>query len=353
MKFPLSTEVQPQEGHVIFHGEKVPVSVHYYKRGRGKELLPVFARIHAVHPLLLKWGDSFDFMDKRGRKVVGKGQVLHPSAEKVTARKEGKRAVFLQKFQGDEKDMLAALVQEKGFRGLGESELADFCSLSTDVIRDLSRALEEEGKLRIISFSPLFLLSQTGFDLLCENILALLARYHTHHPCDLGLEPEKIRKRFNLSPKILALALKFLFREEKILESANCVALSSFHPSLSAEDENRLQEMEDLCLKGEFPMLSQKDLLKRFRLSANKLTILLSLLIERKKVIRSQEGFLLHSKWVDEIIGKIRRSGKKELSVSDFKEMTGLSRKYAIPLLELLDQMKVTRRKGSTREILR
>jgi len=55
---------------------------------------------------------------------------------------------------------------------------------------------------------------------------------------------------------------------------------------------------------------------------------------------------------LDEIISRIKKFGKRELTVADFKKMTGLSRKYAIPLLELLDQMGVTRRKGSLREIL-
>ncbi|MBS1226486.1 MAG: Elongation factor SelB, winged helix, partial [Candidatus Aminicenantes bacterium] len=59
-----------------------------------------------------------------------------------------------------------------------------------------------------------------------------------------------------------------------------------------------------------------------------------------------------HSKWLDEIVRKIRGSGRRELTVADFKAMTGLSRKYSIPLLELLDSMGVTRRKGSVRDIL-
>lgn len=59
----------------------------------------------------------------------------------------------------------------------------------------------------------------------------------------------------------------------------------------------------------------------------------------------------VHSHWLDDIVGKVIALGKKELSVADFKALTWLSRKYAIPLLELLDQMGVTRRKGPTREI--
>jgi len=79
---------------------------------------------------------------------------------------------------------------------------------------------------------------------------------------------------------------------------------------------------------------------------------MLSFLIEKKKIVQGKDGLILHSRWLDEIISKIRKSRKRELSVADFKEMTGLTRKYAIPLLELLDQMGVTRRKGSLREIL-
>ena len=69
-------------------------------------------------------------------------------------------------------------------------------------------------------------------------------------------------------------------------------------------------------------------------------------------IVEGIDGFILHSRWLDEIIRKIRSSGKRELTVADFKGMTGLSRKYSIPLLELLDSMGVTRRKGSVRDIL-
>jgi selenocysteine-specific elongation factor len=80
---------------------------------------------------------------------------------------------------------------------------------------------------------------------------------------------------------------------------------------------------------------------------------MMAVLAERKKIVRGMDGFVLHQRWLDEIIAKIRGSGQKELTVADFKAMTGLSRKYSIPLLELLDSLGVTRRKGSVRDILK
>jgi selenocysteine-specific elongation factor len=95
-----------------------------------------------------------------------------------------------------------------------------------------------------------------------------------------------------------------------------------------------------------------EEIRRQFRLSRERLEKLLSLLTERKKVIQGPEGLFIHSAWLDDIIGRVRAMGKKEMTVAEFKEISSLSRKYAIPLLELLDQMGVTRRHGAVREIL-
>jgi selenocysteine-specific elongation factor len=121
---------------------------------------------------------------------------------------------------------------------------------------------------------------------------------------------------------------------------------------VSPEEKKLLAEMEVLLQKGKFRSSSQEELQNLLGVSPDKLKRLMSLLIERKKIVQGKDGFLVDSEWLDAIIARVRNLDKKELRVADFKKMTGLSRKYAIPLLELLDQMKITRRRGSTREIL-
>ena len=107
-----------------------------------------------------------------------------------------------------------------------------------------------------------------------------------------------------------------------------------------------------MCLKGDFRQFSLEDRRRHFHITPQKLDWMLSLLTERKKIIQGTDGLLLHSQWLDEVVQNLKKSGKKEMTITEFKKITGLSRKYAIPLLELLDQMGVTRRKGSVREIL-
>ena len=92
-------------------------------------------------------------------------------------------------------------------------------------------------------------------------------------------------------------------------------------------------------------LLRKEHLMSRFE-------TLMTVLAERRKFIRGKDGFYLSAQWLDEVIAKVRDHPGPELSVADFKALTGLSRKFSIPLLELLDEMGVTRRVGGSRVVV-
>jgi selenocysteine-specific elongation factor len=342
---------KPLEVSLLIQAEKISASLFFYEQIQ-KEKPALFVLVHLRQPLLLKWKDKFKVQGPGKMPVLGEGLVLNPFAEKINRAKVKKRIAFLERLKGDEKEMLSALIREKGLKGLKEQEIIDFSSLTKRIRQRLAQELEAEGKIRILAFSPLFLLSQESLDFLCQQILRFVAKFHESHPEQKGVSLERLKKRFELHPRILSLALKHLSHAGQIKEYEDKLSLSEFLLILTPEEEDVLKELEDLCFKGEFRSLSFEDLRQRFGLSSPRLDRLLSLLVERKKIVQGKDGLILHSRWLDEIISRLEKSKKRELTVADFKELTGLSRKYAIPLLELLDQMGVTRRKGRIREIL-
>jgi selenocysteine-specific elongation factor len=333
-------------------GERISASLHFYDTALKPKPSLHFVRIHTHQLVLLRWRDAFDILEPGKRRMLGKGYVLNPYSEKVTQTKMKKRIAFLKSLQGDEKDVLSTLVQEKGIQGLKEKEIQEFSSTSRPSLLRLIEELEGEGKIKILSFSPLFLFSPDSLDFLCKKILDFLTRFHKKYPEQNGASLERIEKRFNLHPRVLSLALKHLLHTGQIKEVAEKFALADFEVILTSEDEKILQKLESMCLKGDFRQFSFEDLRRHFHITPQKLDWMLSLLTERKKIIQGKEGLLLHSQWLDEIVQSLKDSGKKEMTIAEFKKITGLSRRYAIPLLELLDQMGVTRRKGSVREIL-
>jgi hypothetical protein len=130
----------------------------------------------------------------------------------------------------DDAEKLLALAYEKGLKGLRENEAKIFLPLNSADLLSLSQKLEEEGRLRILSFSPLLWISRESLDYLSQKILLFLSQYHKKHPKENGVSLEKIKKRFDVPSKILVLTLRTLIHEGlwPVSESFSLRAKSSF-----------------------------------------------------------------------------------------------------------------------------
>jgi selenocysteine-specific elongation factor len=342
----------PAQAALLIGEQKVLAALRIYGPGPEPKRGRLFLRALARRPLTLKWKDTFAVLDSQKRERIGRGTVLNPGLQEEAKRNEEVDWDFLLALSGDEMDMLGALCRKKGTSGLHEREIMEFCDLNEERLLYWGEKMEEEGKVKILSFSPLHLISRESFDHLGEKILAYLDQFHEKQPAQKGVLLEKVKTRFGVSEKVLHLAVKTLEKAGRARQAGPRLMLPSHEIALSAQEEKILQKLEEMCYRGEFQSVSLDEIRRQFHLSQERLEKLLSLLTERKKVIQGPEGLFIHSLWLDDIIGRVRALEKKEMTVAEFKELSGLSRKYAIPLLELLDQMGVTRRRGPVREIL-
>jgi selenocysteine-specific elongation factor len=311
-----------------------------------------FVQIRVDRLLEVFWGDEIELLDPEGQKPGARGFVLDPDAPRIGRRGKARRVEFLEALRGGEKEMLLALTESRGIKGLTESEIEGFAALSEKTRLGWAQELEADGQIKILTFGPLFLLAESSFVFLCEKMLAHIEKQHRNKPDLMGITLKSLRARFRIPDRINLLALKALQKDGRISWREDRVFPADFRIVASPEEEKLLAELEDLSLKGEFKRVSLEEIRGRLRISSARMDRLLALLIERKKVIQGRDGFLLHAQWLDKVVDQLRNWDRSEISIAEFKELTGLSRKYAIPLLELLDQLGITRRIGSHREIL-
>jgi selenocysteine-specific elongation factor len=311
-----------------------------------------WARVAPDEPLDVRWGEGFEVLSGDGR-ALGRGRVLHPTAFDGEEVKPARRKDLLERLSQGEREMVLVLAETKGIRGLAGGDVAGFSGLERVRVEALARGLEAEGRVRILSFSPLFLVLQDSLDFLRRRVEAFLLQYLKRHPGQRGVPMLSLEKKFAVAPNVLQLALRALVKTGRVSLAGDTAMLVDFRAPLSAEDEKILAGLEAMFLKGDFGQVSIDDIRKKLRLTPPRLQRLLGVLMERKTIVEGPDGFLLHSKWLEDVVRKVRASGNRELTVADFKALTGLTRKYAIPLLELLDEMGVTRRKGATRDILK
>jgi len=349
LDFALKGGAAELRAEAVFLGGAVPARfIDYAVAGRKRT---PFVSALLDRPAEVKWADPFEVRTAAGE-VLGRGKCLYPGAPSAEELKPSRRKSLLARLELGEKEMVQAMTELGGLQGSKGEDLEPFCRLSRTRLEQLARTLEEEGQVRILSFQPLRLVSQGSLDFLRGRIVTYLGQFHKGHPSQRGAPMEKLEARFEAPRNVLVLALRLLAKEGRAVEEAGVVRLPDFRIPLSAADEETLAALESMVLSGELGTVTLDTVRERLKLLPGKLQTLLSVLAERKKIVQDIDGFILHSRWLEEIIRKIRTSGKRELTVADFKAMTGLSRKYSIPLLELLDSMGITRRKGSVRDIL-
>jgi len=79
---------------------------------------------------------------------------------------------------------------------------------------------------------------------------------------------------------------------------------------------------------------------------------LLQILLREKRLVRISEDLVFHQSALGQLRELLARHKGERFRVPEFKEWTGISRKYAIPLLEFLDRERITRREGDERIVL-
>ena len=245
-----------------------------------------------------------------------------------------------------------ALVRAQGLNGLTEDAATIHLPLEEPVLIALAQQLEEIGRVRILSFKPLFVVAKEAVDFLGGKLVGYIEAFHLTHLKEPGVEFARLADRFDAPRTVLKLALKSLVHEKTLKEADGAYALAAFKRELPLREEKALEKLEEMCFGGDFRALTLRDIHQQYDIALPKLEAMLSELIERRRIIAGQDGFYLHARWLDDLTARLRALGKKELTIAEFKALTGLSRKFAIPLLELLDERGVTRRHGSVREIL-
>ncbi|MFW6123934.1 MAG: SelB C-terminal domain-containing protein [Acidobacteriota bacterium] len=343
-------EITPMDVVVVFE-KRVRASVFFYQfPNKGSK--EKFVRIRPQERVHVKWKDKFVLKSFKTDELIAEGKVLIPETGNKIPEDLLKHEEFLKQLNKNEEGLVFALANKKGFQGLDQKEISDFSGLSKKQIMILCQSLEQEKKVRIVSFNPVIIISRTSLELLGENILRLIKRHCQAGGREKGLSVKEIKSRIKAQPKVVDLTVNYLKYLNRIREREDKWVLFSPSEDIPKEDETILRRMEEMCRNGEFKKYSFEKLQAMFDISSKRFDRLFNILLRRKKIIHGKEGFIFYSNWLDQLISQLRESGSKEMTVAEFKKMSGLSRKYAIPLLELLNKEGVIRKEGSVHKIL-
>ncbi len=254
---------------------------------------------------------------------------------------------------GETKAALQIVLAEAAEAGIEAPLLAARLTAPVAVLLDAART---SAALRVLGRDPAVVVAQEALDALAEETVAELTRFHREQPLRPGMPREELRTRLFARAAVPAFeaVLAGLASSGRVRLLPDSVALAGHQVRLSAGEEDARRLLTDKASAAGLAGLEIGPLSEAAGKERQLLERVGRVLVTEGVLQRVGEGLLVHREHLEELKREVRRrfSGGSKLEVTAFKEMTGLSRKFVIPLLEYLDRERVTRRAGSDRVVL-
>ena len=301
----------------------------------GSETL---VRFELEQPTLLLPGDRFIIRLFSPVVTIGGGTVVDISPP----RRAGSFGTRLARASAFERDPVSALIQESP-GGLALTAAVARTGLQT---------------AQILARKPVMVKDSSGTWLLhppwlmerAEQLQAWLKDFHAQNPLQPGWSKEEARARS--MPQSPVVVFEHLLAETKSVTSfGDLLRLTSFRMVLQEDESAALAKMEKLFADAGLSVPGTNEVLAQSGVDPTRAKTLLQALLRDRKLVRINLELVYHAAALEQVQALLKARSGQRFSVGDFKDWTGVSRKYAIPLLEFLDRQRLTRRDGEQRVI--
>ena len=310
--------------------------------------------IALARPVVAARGDRFIVRRPSPAATIGGGTVLDPWWRR---KRRGDTAERLAALAGDDRSALIAWAGEAGERGLTADAAAARTGKSAARIAIELADLEADGKLLRLDprapGAPARFLRPEIFETMRRRAREALTRYFEERPLELALgKAEAVRRLFPPAARALS---ELYFARLAALGDLELVAGEIRLPGRAAEPSATLSPLaralvERYTAAGLAPP-SPGEVTRELAAKPQIVDGLIQHLVKRRELTRLPAGLIVASATLARLEEDLRATGWEHFSIAQFKERFGLSRKWAIPLLEYLDGIGLTRRVGEERQL--
>jgi selenocysteine-specific elongation factor len=308
------------------------------------------ARLRLEAPLVALPGDRYVIRSYSPMVTIGGGTLLDVAPPRFK-RKAPQLLAHLRLLEhGTPEEIVDEQILQDGLRGVRASELRARTPFGPERLKQLLELLLQSN--RIVAVDRDWFIHRQASEQFKQEVTSVLAAYHAQHPLKRGIGREDLRGRAgHADERIFSYLLNALERDGLVKAERDKVRLASYQIKLSPEQERLMGQLEaDFRDSGAAPPGPEEALAKR-GLSGAEENEIFQLLVEEKRLIRIKESLFFHAEVLREaqerLVEFLRAKG--EITPGDMKDLLGVTRKYAIPLMEYFDSQGITRRVGDRR----
>jgi len=286
--------------------------------------------------------------------TIGGGRVLNGSPRKRKRFREGDKEIFKTYRANNPEDLALLHIRESSYNGLTLDRLAVKMGIFGNRLKKIVQLplsakkiiLVEQDKQRMVSFAV--------YEKLADKLRSVLAAYHQDNPLKAGLPKEELRSKLyrGLDQRLFQYLLNDLQKKSEIDQDQALIRLAGHKVSLKEDEKNLRHELETFYRQADLAPPTIKEVTARFSsYQQNLLKEVMAIMVRDEVLTKVSEDLYFYKpameKLAEKLVAVLQQKG--EIDTPAFKDLTGLSRKFSIPLLEYFDKIKLTIRVGDKR----
>jgi len=306
-------------------------------------------------PVSLVKDDRFVIRSYSPIYTIGGGEVLNPIPIKHK-RLKPETVEGLKELGNQAPEVIIGFHTEaSGYQGVSFSHLKIMTNLADKQLENALQGLLSKKILIQVDKENRIYIHHTGFEKLKNDTQRQLADFHKANPLKPGMSKEELKTKFPpyLTAKLFSLTLTQMINEDEIVQEENTVRLASHAVSLGGKQADIRDKILDTYRKSGLQPPYFKELAKSLDADTKRARDVLIHLVDEGSIVKVKEDLYFHVKAISDLknklVGFLKAQG--EITTPQFKEMTGVSRKYVIPLAEYFDSTNVTLRVGDVRKL--
>ena len=306
-------------------------------------------------PLAVVAGDRFVVRSYSPVTTIGGGVIVDP----LPAKHKRSSAAVLQEFQslagGEDEEKTAVILERAGIGGITENLLVVRTGIRGRELRRRLEGMFSAKRAVLVDRDEMRVLSYPVYEAFQAEILRELRGYHERNPLREGLSREELRTTLErgdgVGQKIFTMALRDLEKRGEIIAEKEMIRLAGHRVHLQGEMEDLREELSVVYRDGGLAPPTVREVLERFPDRKKEIASLIQVMTREGVLVRISEDLNFHR----DALAKLREDYRQLLirdvqaTPASFKELTGLSRKFIIPLMEYFDMTKLTMRAGDHR----
>jgi selenocysteine-specific elongation factor len=284
--------------------------------------------------------------------TIGGGMILDAQPTKHRRGEAGLATHFQLLAEASPEEVFAHHLKQATHQGLRLSEFLSRTELSEAHLRQVAATLQRAGRGRAVHAETGWYIHTDALDALTRELHRVLESFHRQNPLKPNISIEELRAKVRgLGERVCVLALEELRRQGIVVVERDRVRLATHQVALDDTRERLLNEIEAAFLAAGYQPPRAEEVFDKLNLGKGHDKALLQVLLDQGRAVRLKENVVFHRSNLDKaeslLVAYLR--DHREITPIEFKDLLGVSRKYAIPLLEYFDSQRITIRVGDKR----